>query len=199
MTEEIKIPTKANSMEINDLKGENLRTAYQELCPSYDAIDDFRGKLLGFLPLATGTGIFLLLQEFNVENLKSGTSNLLAAVGFFGFLITVGLFSFEIYGIKKRAALINAGTRMESLPGIEWGQFSKRPHKAIRIINEPFASAIIYSTVTPMWAFFALFFWNSNLNPSVAILILIVGFASTLICEFHLQQRSNATAKNQTG
>jgi hypothetical protein len=28
--------------------------AYEELCTSYRAIDDFRAKLLGFLPLVTG-------------------------------------------------------------------------------------------------------------------------------------------------
>ena len=39
-------------------KAENLRTVYRELCSSYRAIDDFRTKLLGFLPLATGAGIF---------------------------------------------------------------------------------------------------------------------------------------------
>lgn len=44
---------------IRDERPENLRTAYKELCNSYRAIDDFRAKLLGFLPLATG-GVFLL-------------------------------------------------------------------------------------------------------------------------------------------
>jgi hypothetical protein len=39
---------------------ENLRDAYQELCNSYRAVDDFRMKLLAFLPLATGTGVVLL-------------------------------------------------------------------------------------------------------------------------------------------
>jgi hypothetical protein len=41
------------------MSDDHLKAAYQELCHSYRAIDDFRAKLLGFLPLATGTGIFL--------------------------------------------------------------------------------------------------------------------------------------------
>ena len=34
-------------------KQEGKLKAYEELCTSYRAIDDFRAKLLGFLPLAT--------------------------------------------------------------------------------------------------------------------------------------------------
>ena len=34
--------------------------AYSEVCKSYHAIDDFRMKLLGALPLASLVGIFLL-------------------------------------------------------------------------------------------------------------------------------------------
>ena len=41
---------------------ENTLTAYKKLCTSYRAIDDFRAKLLGFLPLATG-GVFLLIDK----------------------------------------------------------------------------------------------------------------------------------------
>lgn len=37
-------------------QNDNLKAAYQELCSSYHAIDDFRAKLLGFLPLATAGG-----------------------------------------------------------------------------------------------------------------------------------------------
>jgi hypothetical protein len=44
-------------------KAENLRPVYKELCRSYRAIDDFRTKRLGFLPLATGTGIFFLVTD----------------------------------------------------------------------------------------------------------------------------------------
>jgi hypothetical protein len=36
---------------------------YDQLCISYRAIDDFRAKLLGFLPLVSGSGIFLLLND----------------------------------------------------------------------------------------------------------------------------------------
>jgi hypothetical protein len=51
-------------------KSENLLTAYTELCTSYRAIDDFRTKLLGFLPLATGTGIFFLVDKAKIESVQ---------------------------------------------------------------------------------------------------------------------------------
>ena len=37
-----------------DPSPESLKTFYDQVCLSYRAIDDFRAKLLGFLPLATG-------------------------------------------------------------------------------------------------------------------------------------------------
>ena len=39
-----------------------MTTAYERVCDSYQAFDDFRTKLLGLLPTATGTGVFMLLS-----------------------------------------------------------------------------------------------------------------------------------------
>ncbi len=41
----------------------NLQIQYEEVCRSYQAIADFRAKLIGLLPLASGAGIFLLLND----------------------------------------------------------------------------------------------------------------------------------------
>jgi hypothetical protein len=49
------------SVELND--DCHLKTAYEEICTSYHAIDDIRMKLLGLLPIATGAGVFLLLNK----------------------------------------------------------------------------------------------------------------------------------------
>jgi hypothetical protein len=40
-----------------------LRLQYEVICRSHDGIADSRGKLLGLLPLASGTGIFFLLNR----------------------------------------------------------------------------------------------------------------------------------------
>jgi hypothetical protein len=40
-----------------DARYETLKLEYEQICSSHQAITDFRGKLLGLLPLATGAGI----------------------------------------------------------------------------------------------------------------------------------------------
>lgn len=126
----------------------NRRTIYQELCNSYRAIDDFRSKLLGFLPLASGTGIFLLLTD-----LTKIDKEFLLPVGIFGFLITLGLYCYEIYGIRKCGALIDAGKKIEVSMNIEDGQFKQRPREVVCFINEPFAAGIIYAAVLAAWTY----------------------------------------------
>jgi hypothetical protein len=51
------------SDEIRNLRTEDLKAVYQELCISYRAIDDFRAKLLGFLPVATIAGILVVVTD----------------------------------------------------------------------------------------------------------------------------------------
>jgi hypothetical protein len=172
---------------------DNLKAAYQELCTSYHAIDDFRTKLLGFLPLATAGGIVVLLNNpKGLESLDPGTKGLLAAVGAFGGLITLGLFAYELYGIKKCGELIFAGKFMELslLKGtthIKDGPFGNRPHNVARVINEPFAAGIIYPGVLSAWVFFALHFALPRANPFIPILVFIIGFAGTLIYDNSLR------------
>jgi hypothetical protein len=136
---------------MSDSQDENLKTTYDQLCYSYRAIDDFRAKLLGFLPLASGTGIFLLIPD----NSKSPLNTYLVPVGAFGFLITLGLFFYEIYGIKKCHALIKAGQKIEDQMRIR-GQFQGRPPGVAGFINEPFAAGVIYPAVLAAWTFLAL-------------------------------------------
>jgi hypothetical protein len=50
--------TATNTTTIDN--SDNCRTAYNQVCTSFHAIDDLRTKLLGFLPLVTGGGLILL-------------------------------------------------------------------------------------------------------------------------------------------
>ena len=70
----------------------NARLAYQEVCKSYQAIVDFRVKLLGFLPLATGLGAYGVLGKDEIPAWSW-------VAGIFGFLITLGLFLYELRGL----------------------------------------------------------------------------------------------------
>lgn len=182
-------------VKLTDQQVENLRTAYRELCTSYRAIDDFRAKLLGFLPLATGTGIFLLLDKLkDMDKLAPETNSLLAAVGAFGFSITLGLFLYEVYGIKKCGALIKAGQHIEESLHMNNGQFSERPQNVARLINEVFAAGVIYPVVLAAWTYFAMNFAWPEANPLVPILVFIKGFACTIIYDFILRRSGKEPA-----
>src|SRR5262249_50544694 len=132
---------------------EDLRTLYKELCNSYRAIDDFRTKLLRFLPLATGTGVFLLVTD---RAKIVAVHQLFGPIGAFGFVITLGLFFYELYGIKKCTHLIRTGMALEKDLKIQSGQFTQRPPGVAILINEPFAAGVIYPAVLAAWTFLAL-------------------------------------------
>jgi hypothetical protein len=147
--------------------------------------------------LATGTGIFLLLglKIDDVQNLSPGTKSLLVAVGAFGFFITLGLFLYEIYGIKKCHALIKAGRHIEDSLNLD-GQFNNRPQNVLYVINEPFAAGVIYSTVLAAWTFFALVFASPEANPLIPIFVFIVGLAWTLIYDLILRRADKSSDVN---
>lgn len=111
---------------------ENLKAVYQEVCHSFHAIADFRAKLQGFLPLAPGAGIFLLLNRSSTD----GTWQYLLPIGGFGFIITLGLFFYELRGIQKCNSLVRGGQNIEGLLGIH-GQFRLLP-PPIELIRKPY-------------------------------------------------------------
>jgi len=162
---------------------------YDQLCISYRAIDDFRAKLLGFLPLVSGSGAFLLLNESVVgPNRGALVQQYLASIATFGFVVTLGLFTYELYGIRKCHALIEAGARLERVLHVHAGQFTRRPRSVLFVINEPFAAAIIYPAVLAAWAFLACvppppFRWFAKtIAPRLAASsIFVTGFVITVL------------------
>jgi hypothetical protein len=174
------------------MSAENYKIAYQELCTSYRAIDNFRTALLGLLPLASLTGIFLLYN--NNKEITSETLRVLGSFGLFGFAVTLGLFLFEIYGIRKCHALIDAGKRFEELLGVE-GQFTLRPRAVIGVINEPFASGIIYPAVLAAWAFVGLYPICPVASGVIALLLFGIGFALSLWYNFWLKSANGAAVR----
>jgi hypothetical protein len=167
---------------MSDPREEKLK-AYEQLCMSYRAIDDFRAKLLALLPFATGTGIFLLLN-----NLPDSQKGVLLPIGLSGFAVTLGLLSYELYGIKKCAALIEAGKQIENALHIH-GQFTERPQNIAGVINEPFAAGIIYPTVLAAWMYLALRYVSDPQIPAwiPAIVVFIGGLAWILIYDSRLR------------
>jgi aminoglycoside 6'-N-acetyltransferase I len=145
---------------------ENVKVVYQQLCESYRAIDDFRMKLLGLLPLATGAGILLLANDK-----ISFVMPFLLPVGVFGALIAFALFSYELYGVMKCHRLIETGRRLEEGNGLKVfdGQFRSRPGALLGFINEPFASGIIYPAVLAAWTFVALLAQPIPIPPQASL------------------------------
>lgn len=164
--------------DLNSSEVPNAPAAYQALCTSYNAIDGFRGTLLGFLPLATG-GIFLAQGTNILSDTKVAT-----LIGLFGFLITCGLFIFEIYGIRRCTHLIILGQYLERLMKTK-GQFLNRPFglegflpgNFCRFISEPMASGVIYPAVGAAWLYLGTQA-DAMLGPCFAAWLAIVVFVA---------------------
>jgi hypothetical protein len=160
-------------------KRENLIAAYEQICSSCHDIDDFRAKLLGFLPLISGAGIFFLLNDAFTDSTKRAfAKEFLMPIGFFGFIVTLGLFFYELHGIKKCDYLINVGKQIEDVLGIE-GRFTNLPKNVDFFgipINELFTARIIYPAVLAAWIFLSLVFTLPKVAPYIAVFIFVSSF-----------------------
>ena len=161
---------------------ESLKLIYQELCSGYRAIDDFRAKLLGFLPLATGAGVVLLSDAFTDQEKRALVTPFLGPIGAFGFVVTLGLLAYEIHGIMKCARLITLGQRIEKSLGPD-GQFLTHPEYALGFINKPFAAALIYPAVLAAWMFVATC-GDGSRPPALRYPVLVFAFGFTLVFLF---------------
>jgi hypothetical protein len=127
-----------------------LLAEYTEVCKSYHAISEFRGKLLALLPIVSGAGISLLISKgYSID------SSHLLAVGTFGVLVTLGLFFYELRGIQKCKSLIALGGKLESELKIELGQYKDRPRRVAGIIGAETAGWVVYVSVLLGWLYVA--------------------------------------------
>src|SRR3712207_3683578 len=92
----------------------SLMTFYQEICNHYRDIDDLRMRLMGLLSLASGAGILVLGSGQGLSgSFGSATGFILVPIGLFGFMVTFGLFLFELRGIQRCAGLIEVAKYIE--------------------------------------------------------------------------------------
>src|SRR6266496_268863 len=171
------------------------RAVYEQLCANYRAIDDFRMKLLGLLPFATGAGVLLLLKEAEDIGKIVEPWQFLLAAGTLGFLATLGLFSYELHGIKKCGWLICTGKSIEEQRLAIPGPFSTRPKQVGGLIDEPFAASVVYPASLAGWTFLALAAASSIAALVVAIAIFLMFFRLSLSLirdiEADLENREN--------
>ena len=147
----------------DDKRTERLLAAYTEVCSSYHAVDDFRAKLLGILPIASLAGILLVSDKSPL--LDEGTQQVVGFGSAFAAAFTLALFLFEIRGILRCDNLIARGKDLESALDVK-GQFhvcadqhaAANRNKAERFFNAKVAASVIYSLVFAAWVFMALRF-----------------------------------------
>ncbi|MEH1887736.1 hypothetical protein [Nostoc sp.] len=142
-----------------------LLRAYEEICKSYHALDDFRMKLLGFLPLSSLLGIFLVGDKKLSTDGNPSSPELIAFISLFAAAFTIALFIYEIRGILRCNNLIQTGDEIEQLLGVK-GQFrvcreehqcNKRTSDRIAgLFNAKLAACLIYSSVFAAWVFMGL-------------------------------------------
>jgi hypothetical protein len=159
---------------------DNAQKNYEEVCNSYNAISDFRGKLLGFLPFASGAGLLLLALK---PDFYKQPWWIFFAIGLFGFAVTFGLFSYELRGMQRCLFLIELGKDIEEKLRID-GQFKFRPPKSSSFIGASFAGCLIYPIVLAAWTFVALvkicISLAKNIGDSTAANSVGIGFAGAI-------------------
>ena len=158
----------------------NLGIVYEQLCLTYRALDDFRAKLLGFLPVVTGGGLLLLNGDGALPD------SLFLPVGLFGLAVTLGLLCYEIYGIEKCHALLEAGEALEASMGVVAGQFRSRPRAVLGLINEPFAAAVIYPATMAVWSYLARLDVARTAGLAAAAVTFVAACSATLAYNDHL-------------
>ena len=168
---------------------------YEEICKSYHAIDDFRMKLLGLLPLASLIGIFGL----NYGNIFAASTiparEIIAFLSIFSAAFTLILFMYEVRGTIRCSDLIEKGKRIEYSLNME-GQFyvCVQQHECQKhgttwierfrnFFDAKLIACFIYSFVFTAWLFMTLRFgWNIALHycflwaVSIGIMIGISAF-----------------------
>lgn len=105
---------------MSDSEQRYKETEYKEICASHRAITDFRAKLLGLLPVATGAGLFLLKEDSTALVLH------LWAIGLFGFAATAGLAIHEFHAMHQCTILVERGKDLENQLGLNGGQFGEQ-------------------------------------------------------------------------
>jgi hypothetical protein len=158
-----------------------LDLAYQRAGESYEAITEFRGKLLALLPLATGTAAFLLLERVQAAQAQAAQAQaaqaqaaqaqaaqalahahqlqqFLGPIGIFGVVVTLGLFTYELRGMQRCHRLEVQAGALEKQLGLsaEQGPFLGQPQRALgNMLGPPAAGLIIYLATAFAWLWLA--------------------------------------------
>lgn len=194
----------ASSAPANDER--NLIAAYQELCNRHQQIDDFRGKLLALLPIASGAAALALLIN------STGTiEKYLIPIGIYGCAITIGLFIYELHGIAVCKQIMKQAGHLENSLNVPkyMGQYRDQNHNMLhRIIEVEMASWVIYLSVLAGWVYIAgargwwdhtspEYFTNPIWIAGIAGVILVVKWNYAVFVESRVQREDRKTAASR--
>lgn len=152
---------------------------YAQVSDNYRAIDELRLRVLALLPLATGTGILVLLGGNGIS------ANVAVPVGVFGMVVTVALYFYELHGVEKCAHFIHRGEELEAAMQMP-GSFTSRPRHIFGVVSELLPSMVIYPASFTGWMFLALHevggtWLGVDVGISVTIAALVAGVAASAI------------------
>ena len=146
--------------EANDSWNPNKDMFYSEICSKIRATDDISFKLLGFVPLLSGSAIFLLL--FKGSELKHASIVLLCIAG---AVVTIGLFLWERRNIKTCKMFREAAAELEAICSQDWIkpysvlEMKNPPRKYSSIMGKTEAEIIIYMASILVWVIPIINFW----------------------------------------
>ena len=142
--------SKEEEMDLN----EQLLKVYSEVSKAHASIMEFRAKLLTLLPLASGVGIFLLLQE----HVAKFEPKHMIAVGAFGVFVTLGLYLHELSNIRWCDDLWDRGCRLEQTifeGKASLGLFHGDPEALGGFISARGAALTIFPVTLGAWTYVA--------------------------------------------
>jgi hypothetical protein len=158
----------------------SVRAVYEEVCSSYHAIDEFRMKLLGLLPLTSIVGL-VAVEKGSLGAINVARNDLVAYASFFAAAFALALFVYEIRGIRRSNGLVKRGTELEIMLGVP-GQFTlctadaspamQTDDERGRVFNSTTAACFMYALVFSAWLFLAVryaFGWNIHTCALFAI------------------------------
>ena len=152
---------------------EKLKFDYDQTTKYFHALAEIRFKLLGLLPVVTGTAVGVL---------QSRTPELVIPLSIFGLLVTFGLMCYDqrnsqIYNaMQKRAKSLECRLRLEDFNDSRTagGAFLDRPPRSLRFLGvlmwHDRGLSIVYAAVFAAWTYLLV---NSFLQLAQAVLIKI--------------------------
>ena len=172
--------TQMSAHDTDDNRG-SMFAVYAQVGDNYRAIDDLRLRLLALLPLATGTGILVLLGGHSVSAAVG------VPVGVFGMIATISLYFYELHGVEKCAHYIARGAQLEQDLDVP-GSFTNRPHHIFGVVSELLPSALIYPASFAGWLFLALYHAGPAVRGLGTVAVFVAGAGASMATIFVMEK-----------